>query len=79
MTNMELQILQQFNAVPVNVWNHTPHRNLTYYPPASVDINYTLIGEEVWGQNYTINPGLLGQMVFSVWDYVARYTHGIIN
>lgn len=56
------------------VWNYTPHRNLTYYEITSV--NYTLVGEAVWGENYTIDSGLLGQIVYDVWDYVARYTHG---
>lgn len=64
------------DAVGNAVWNYTPHRNLTYYETASV--NYTAVGEAVWGENHTINVGLLGQMVYGVWDYVARYTHGEI-
>jgi len=93
-------MLQRINIIDSDVWNYT-NRNLTYYPPVSVDlssigegvwnysqrnltyyppvsVNYTAIGNEVWGTNRTINPGLLGQIVYDVWDYVGRYIHGII-
>jgi len=55
--------------MPAKIWNYT-NRTLT---------NATNIAPDIWGGNYTINPGLLVQFVSGVWDYVSRYTHGIVN
>jgi hypothetical protein len=63
--------------VSLSVWNSTS-RNLTYYPPANVSINNTDIANSVWSSNATISGGLLSQITSGVWNYVARYVHGVL-
>lgn len=87
------------NSTAKRVWNYST-RNLTYYPPASIDYEEAAtwvwndttrtltnlsnvdvdIGNAVWSSgNYTINVGLLTQIIVGVWEYVGRYTHGVIS
>ena len=65
------------------VWNY-PQRNLTYYQNFSIaqqDLtNYSLIASTVWNypkRNLTYYLDVnISQIVFDVWNYPARYTHG---
>ena len=63
---------QNYNFLTNNmseyVWVHE-ERTLT---------NATNIAPDIWGTNSTINPGILSQIVSSVWSYIARYIHGEI-
>lgn len=60
---------QNLTHTATEVWEYN-NRTLT---------NLTNVAPDIWSGNYTINPGLLAQFVSGVWDYVSRYTHGIIN
>jgi hypothetical protein len=40
-TGITLNISDQLNTLPSQVWNYTPNRNLTYYPNVTADVNYT--------------------------------------
>ncbi len=65
------------NIVPPAVWTYTT-RNLTYYPAQQDLTNYTLIATLVWNEttrNLTYYPATDTD---SIWNYSARYTHGII-
>lgn len=67
------ELNNSINLIPQNVWNY-PVRNLTNLSNVQTDITYS-----VWYGNYTINPGILYQFVYDIWNYVGRYTHGVIT
>ena len=61
------------NSTPLtnNVWN-APNRQLTA-------LNFDTTNEdEVWNYNETINPNLLTQIGTKIWNFIGRYTHGVI-
>jgi len=82
-----------YTQIQEDVWDES-NRTLTYYPPATVNntavaqgvwtspvrtlTNLTNVAPDLWGGNYTINTGLLGQITGGVWNFVARYIHGEI-
>jgi len=76
--NYNSRTLTDYNQsnLTLNVWNY-PNRNLTYYPPA--EVNVTAVAEAVWSWEGLINNNILGNFTSTVWNYVGRYTHGIIT
>lgn len=69
------------NLTASEVWNYSD-RNLTYYP-AQIDLtNYSrisnLTAEDVWNYTGNVTTNLLSQLASSIWNFVARYTHGVI-
>lgn len=76
--NYNSRTLTDYNQsnLTLDVWNY-PNRNLTYYPP--VEVNVTAVAEAVWDWGGFINPVILNNVTSTVWEYVARYTHGIIT
>lgn len=78
MTQIGWLILDEFDGVPGEVWNHTPSRNLTYYP----DANYTEIGNYVWNRttrNLTYYPNNTDATIEGVWDYNNRTLTNVSN
>jgi hypothetical protein len=69
----DIEVEINYTELSENVWGYN-NRTLTNLSNVGPDITFS-----VWGDNYTINTGLMGQFVSNVWDYVARYTHGIIT
>jgi hypothetical protein len=56
------------------VWNYT-NRNLTYYEDKT---NYTRIQNDTWNYQGNVTTNLLTQITSNIWNYVARYVHGVL-
>lgn len=75
--NRNLTYYENFeNFSAANVWEHE-NRTLTYYEPTDLSSLANLTATEVWIFP-TRNLTNFGTLVTDIWEYVSRYTHGIL-
>ena len=64
------QDVANYTLINQGVWNYN-NRTLT-------DYGINLIADAVWQYSGNVTSTLLGQFSDSIWNYVARYVHGIL-
>lgn len=70
-------ITTNLNSIPANVWNY-PVRNLTYYPNATADVNYTYFNQQFNNTNNFISntnsslSSMISNIPSLVWNFTSR-------
>ena len=64
------------NSVSTAVWNYTTGRNLTYYQDMT---NYSQVANSTWNYQGNVTTNILTQLSTNIWNYVARYVHGVLT
>ena len=75
LTEFDFDVVNE-GEISDEVWNAT-HRNLTYYEPTDLTSLANLTAAEVWSAS-TRELTSFGTLVTEIWEFVSRYTHGIL-
>jgi hypothetical protein len=73
----EMHITNIPNATTNQVWNYSNRTLTSLDVNATVSVNSTEIAQNVWDYNGTISDNILTQIATKIWNWVARYTHGV--
>jgi hypothetical protein len=74
----EMHITNIPNATTNQVWNYSNRTLTSLDVNATVSVNSTEIAQNVWNYNGTISDNILTQIATKIWNWVARYTHGVV-